>query len=214
MPATLPGPLASLALASLLTVVPAAAAPASPPLAPQIQPAAFEDYRESVGHVEGGTLGVTLEAVEVGCTPWGEDGPTVPVHAFAADGEAPRVPGPLIRVRAGTPVHVTLRNSLARPLVVRGLKDRPGSAPTDRPAPIWAPFLGDSVAVAPGGNAEVSFTPTAPGTYFYYGHALRGEDQVVPPFIFSGDREDGPFVGVLIVDPAGAGPSRTSASSS
>lgn len=177
---------------------------AAPP--PQEGPtvAPFEDYRTSVGRFDGGVLRVTLDAVEVGWKPWGEEGPTVPVNAFAADGAAPRVPGPLIRVAAGTPVRVTLRSSLRLPLVVRGLRSRRGGAPG--PAPIWAPFLGDSVAVAPGGTAEVEFTPAVPGTYFYYGRVLRGSDEVVPAPLFSGDREDGPFVGVLIVDPPNGPP--------
>lgn len=58
---------------------------------------------------------------------------TLHTHVFAADGAAPRTPGPLIRVTAGTPVHLTVKNTLPHVLAMRGLRDRgaiPASAPS------------------------------------------------------------------------------------
>jgi hypothetical protein len=60
-----------------------------------------------VGRLENGVLRITLEAGVAAWQPWGKDGPTVRADVFAADGTAPRIPGPLIRVTAGTPVHIT-----------------------------------------------------------------------------------------------------------
>ncbi len=161
--------------------------------------AGFENYRSPAGRMEGGTLLLSLEATEVAWRPWGEDGLEVRVNAFAAGGSAPRVPGPLIRVTAGTPVHVTVRNSLVKPLIIRGLRDR-GQAPgTDQMQPA---FRGDSLAIAPGETGEVRFTPNTPGTFFYYGRAI-GDNDLVPPVFFGAERGDGPFVGVLVVDPPG-----------
>jgi FtsP/CotA-like multicopper oxidase with cupredoxin domain len=101
-----------------------------------LRPAAFEDYRTPVGRVENGVLRITLDAGEAAWQPWGPNGPTVRANVFAADGAPPRVPGPLIRVIAGTPVHITLRNGLADSIVVRGCatvaprRHRSGSAPS------------------------------------------------------------------------------------
>ncbi|MEX1113565.1 MAG: hypothetical protein WED32_03875, partial [Patescibacteria group bacterium] len=83
-----------------------------PPGGGAIQRAGYEDYRHGIGTLESGVLRVTLEARAAAWNPWGETGATLRTHVFAADGAAPRTPGPLIRVTAGTPVHLTVKNSL------------------------------------------------------------------------------------------------------
>ena len=149
-----------------------------------------------IGSMDDGVLRITLEARRAQWQPWGADGPAILAHAFAADGEPPRVPGPLVRVNAGTPVHVTLRNTFDRPLVVNGLQDRaPGAG--------GAPAAVDSVVVAPGGSAEVRFTPRAAGT-FVFPARVDGTGGVAPGGLGSGPNR--PFVGVMIVDPEGAAP--------
>ena len=97
-----------------------------------VQPAAFEDYRVPVGRLENGVLRIRLETGVAAWHPWGKDGPTIPANVFAADGFPPRIPGPLIRVTAGTPVHITLRNGLSDSIVVRGLRDRNINPPPDQ----------------------------------------------------------------------------------
>jgi hypothetical protein len=57
-------------------------------------------------------------------------------------------------------LHVTRRNTLGHPLVVRGLHDRP-------PPAGGAPPVVDSVVVAPGGNGEVHFTQRTPATFVF-----------------------------------------------
>jgi manganese oxidase len=158
--------------------------------------AGFEDHVAPIGRMEDGFLRISLEARRTQWRPWGEDGPSILAHAFAADGEAPRVPGPLLRVSAGTPVHVTLRNTFDRPLVVTGLQDRtPGAGGT--------PLARDSVVVAPGGTAEVRFTPRTPGTFVYPARVV-GTGGVAPGGLGGGPNR--PFVGVMIVDPEGESP--------
>src|SRR5215216_5042428 len=97
-----------------------------------LEPAAFEDYRAPVGRIESGVLRITLEAGVAAWQPWGKNGPTVRANVFAADGAPARIPGPLIRVTAGTPVHITLRNSLSDSIVVRGLRDRSTNPPPNQ----------------------------------------------------------------------------------
>ena len=161
--------------------------------------AGFEDYRTSAGRMVDGELHVMLDAHAAAWQPWGQDGPTVRAHVFAADGAPARTPGPLIRVRVGTPVRVTLRNRFDEPVIVRGLRDR-GALAASGPPP--SALLGDSVIVGPGETAEVRFTPRVPGTFFYLGRTFAPGDNLLVPTVFpvrSGDRS---MFGVLIVDPA------------
>lgn len=110
------------------------------------------------------------------------EAPPIPIYAFAEAGEAPRIPGPLIRVRAGTRVRVVLRNALPVPMFVRGLQDRPVAAL-------------DSVLLAPGASHEFDFAPSSPGTYYYW-----GKTSSEPAFVSLGI--DGQLLGALVVDPA------------
>lgn len=165
--------------------------------------AGAEDYRVPVGRLENGVLEVQLDARLALWRPWEGDGPAVPAHVFAPPGVPAKVPGPLIRVAAGTSVHVGIRNTLSTPLIVRGLRDR-GQHPL--PAAVEAAFLGDSLLIAPGSVGEVRFTPTVPGTYLYFGRAVPKPFDRVPPFAPSGNGPDSPFMGVLVVDPPGTSP--------
>ncbi|MBT8488553.1 MAG: multicopper oxidase domain-containing protein [Gemmatimonadetes bacterium] len=184
---------------------------AGPPSNPLIEPgelevAGFESFERSAGTTGAdGVHRVALEARQVEWRPWGDDGPALRAHAFVEDGHGARVPGPLIRVPAGTTVEVTLRNNLPRPMAVRGLNDRPGRDPTAANA--FAAF-GPPITLAPGTERRVRFVASTPGTFHYYGRAPAPNDRIPPPF-FGGDGPDGPFVGVMVVDePAAQASSR------
>ena len=118
---------------------------------------------------------------------WRPDGPTgcpLAVHAFAEQGKAPSIPGPLLRVRAGTELRIRVRNALDTALWVRGLQDRPVAAM-------------DSTRIAPGATHEFRFRATLPGAWYYWaGTAGRTASS------FPMSTEDGQLVGALIVDPA------------
>jgi manganese oxidase len=170
--------------------------------------AALEDYRSAAGQVVDGELRVALVARTAGWEPWAGDGPTLTTHVLAVEGEPAKVPGPLLRVTVGTPVRVTLRNTLADTLLVRGLRDRNQVIPQGALAgalPFLA-FEGDSVVVAPGATAEVRFTPTVPGSFFYYGKTVAPGWSATPQPVFGADALDRGLVGVLVVDAPGAEP--------
>ncbi len=146
--------------------------------APSIQ---SNDNRTPAGTVTNGVLNVRLEAKIGDLQPEGEHNPAITVFAFGEEDRPLQAPGPLIRVSAGTPVHVTLRNSLPKSLRVRGLSARPGL---------------DSIDLAPGATRDVSFTPMTPGTYYYWGRTEGDRSG-------AGFWNDGQLAGALIVDPPG-----------
>ncbi len=149
--------------------------------------AMLNDNRYAAGKLEGNTLSVDLSIVETDWRPVGEDQPGANVLAFAEAGEAPTIPGPLLRVRKGTTIRVSLTNTLGTAVVVQGLSRR------------RQPTL-DYVTVQPGATEKVEFTADVEGTYHYWG-ALEREDS---PTI--GIRERlGPeelLGGAFVVDPA------------
>src|SRR5215468_949877 len=79
------------------------------------------DNRTSAGTLANGTLNVRLEARTGRWFPDGDDQPGVTVDAFAAEGGPLQAPGPMIRVRADTEVHVDLRNRLTSSFLMHGL---------------------------------------------------------------------------------------------
>jgi FtsP/CotA-like multicopper oxidase with cupredoxin domain len=165
----------------------------------QLARAGYEDYRAAAGRMEDGVLRVSLEAREAAWRPWGDSGRVLRAHVFAEAGVAAKVPGPMIRVRAGTAVVVTLRNTLADTLVVRGLRDRRPRT-EGPPIPIRTAFEGDSLVLAPGATAEVRFTPTSPGGYYYYGNTVApGWDRSRQPLRRWGGPDDA-LTAPLVVD--------------
>jgi FtsP/CotA-like multicopper oxidase with cupredoxin domain len=166
-----------------------------------LEVAAFEDYRTAVGRMADGTLRVALEAREAAWYPWGADGQGLRAHVFAETGGRPRMPGPMIRVSAGTPVHVSVRNTFPDTLLVRGLNDR---GEIGR-GPLGA-LSRDPLVVAPGASAHVRFTPTVPGSYFYFGRVLAGGWSAGPNPGLPAQGNDRALVGVLVVDPPNTGP--------
>lgn len=167
-----------------------------------LEVAAFHDNQTAAGRMVDGALHVELEAREAAWFPWGEMGQGLRAHVFAEDGARPSVPGPLIRVGAGTPVRVLVRNSFPDTLVVRGLFDR---GEEDR-GPLG--LAGDPLVVAPGSSAEVDFTPTVPGTYFYLGRVLADGWSDGPPPGLPPEGNDRALSGVLVVDAPAAEPER------
>jgi len=145
------------------------------------------DNRRPAGRLHHGVLTVNLEARTGTWHPEGEAGPGLEIAAFGEAGGALQIPGPLIRARAGTEVRVSLRNSLDRPLLVRGLHDRPI-------APIAE---ADSLELRPGETREIRFHVSTPGTYYYWGRT-EGDRQGLSL------TEDSQLLGALIVDPPSA----------
>lgn len=138
------------------------------------------------GTLHDGVLTVALEAAE---HTWQSDGPKRPaerIAAFSEAGQAPLVPGPLLRVTAGTEIRLTVRNFLAAPLTffvpaaVHGGPDALNKA--------------DSVVIGPGAVGQLTTRATAPGGYVYRATLPTGESRVA--------HVAGLLAGALVVDSA------------
>ncbi|HJQ65698.1 MAG TPA: multicopper oxidase domain-containing protein, partial [Gemmatimonadales bacterium] len=151
-----------------------------------IESAAPNDNRKAAGRLADGVLTVRLEAREVLWRPESQDGAAIPIYAFAEAGQRATIPGPMIRVRAGTEIHATVRNRLTKPLRLQGLHGR-GGAP-------------DSTIVAPDSTQALSFRADVPGTYYYW---ARTEPEFPAGLGF---KRDAVLLGAFIVDSAGALP--------
>jgi FtsP/CotA-like multicopper oxidase with cupredoxin domain len=141
------------------------------------------DNRTPAGVLVNDTLKISLTVQMARWYPEAGDGPFAEVAAFAEEGKAPQIPGPLIRAREGTVIVASVRNELADSTVwVRGLFTRPAAA-------------ADSVAIAPGATREFRFVAGAAGTYMYY---------ATPGTVDFDVREREQLAGAFVVDAIGA----------
>ncbi len=145
----------------------------------------INDNRRSAGTLRRGVLTVQLEARLAMWYPDGDRAPGAEVPAFAAAGQPPEIPGPLIRVPAGTEIVITVRNALPNAaLTLHGLHARPLTA---------AAAAADTLHVAPRATSAVRFRLEAPGTYYYWGTTMGR--------VFLGrTRDDAQLSGAIIVD--------------
>lgn len=146
--------------------------------------ARVNDNRRPAGTLRHGVLTVQLEVRQAMWYPDGERAPGAEVPAFAAAGQPPEIPGPLIRVPAGTEIAITVRNALPNAaLTLHGLHTRPLTA-----------AAADTLHVASRATGAVRFRLEAPGTYYYWGTTMGR--------VFLGrTREDAQLSGAIIVDP-------------
>jgi len=79
------------------------------------------DNRRPAGRLEGDMLNLRLYAGVGSWRPEGPQGAPIEIAAFGEEGADLSIPGPLIRVREGTTVVLTLRNALGSALRVNGL---------------------------------------------------------------------------------------------
>ena len=109
--------------------------------------------------------------------------PGLRVITIAEKGKAPTVPAPLIRVKEGTRIHVTLHNTLNDSTITFfGLQRRPS-------------VTSDSVLLKPGETKHISFDSGEPGTYLY--NAKIGSW----PYVNGNEEEQ--LGGAFIIDPKG-----------
>lgn len=118
------------------------------------------DNRAAAGTQTGDSLQLGLVATMARWYPETDSNAFVEVAAFAEDGQAPQVPGPLIRVQVGTTIRAAIRNGLPDTLLVVGLS---GPAGEGR----------DTLRIAPGARDSVRTIVRSPGSYAYYGHTLK-----------------------------------------
>jgi FtsP/CotA-like multicopper oxidase with cupredoxin domain len=154
----------------------------------QIPVALPNDNRIPAGARRGDTLVLALDIRMARWYPESDSGPSVVVPAFAPQGQAPQIPGPLIRVTKGTPLDVTVRNALAdSTITLHGLITHPGPD--------------DSVRLAPGESRRLRFAAGAPGTYLYW--ATTGNRYVTLPGGRPDSLEQETLAGAFVVDSTG-----------
>ena len=148
---------------------------------------AINDNRTAAGTLDGRTLTVRLE-VRPG--EWRPDGPAdraIDVLAFASEGAPLQIPGPMIRVTAGTEIRAFVRNPLEKePLILHGMSAR--TSP---------PTASDAITIAPGEVREIRFVAGLPGTYYYWAATSN-----VP--LPERSRRDSQLSGAFLVEPKGA----------
>jgi manganese oxidase len=144
--------------------------------------------RTPAGKLENGILTLHLEMREGEWYPEAETGPSLKVYAFAEEGQAPQVPGPLLRVPEGTEVRVRLRNLLPSAAIVHGLHEHPGTA-------------SDTVKLAPGEERALHFVAGSAGTYQYWASTALDLDRTRHGRPY---REDSQLAGAFVVDAPGA----------
>jgi FtsP/CotA-like multicopper oxidase with cupredoxin domain len=149
--------------------------------------AVANDNRAPAGRRVGDTVVVRLVARRAAWRIDRDDDPALDVLAFAEEGGPPRVPGPLLRARLGTPFRVAVRNEARDTLFVHGLASRAGGGA--------APPL----VVAPGATADTRFAADREGTFLYWGSLRRA------PLAQRFGR-DSPLSGALVVDPSAPAP--------
>jgi FtsP/CotA-like multicopper oxidase with cupredoxin domain len=141
--------------ATLILLLTPSAALAQVPASSDLPRVGANDNRTPAGHLSAGVLDLRLELRPAAWYPEEENGGHLPVFAFAEEGRAPQIPGPLIRVPQGTQFHIHVRNSLPLAAKIYGLHAHPGDAQQ---------FL----SLAPGESRDIEFLSGEPGTYFYW----------------------------------------------
>ena len=170
-------------LVGLLVLAGPSGSSRQPPPPPR---AVANDNRTPAGTIRGGTLSVRLVVQRAEWYPEAGDGPHIAVPTLGEEGKAPSIPGPLIRVRTGTPIHATIRNALPDSTIhIIGLGGPPAKT-------------GDSLEIQPGTSREVTFTAGGPGTYYYRAVIGKRIERMGNELETAG--------GALVVDPPGGSP--------
>ena len=145
--------------------------------------------RVPAGELENGVLKVQLELRRGAWRPEADDGPQLFVQAFGEAGRAAQIPGPLLRMPAGTTVHAIVTNKLQMKATVYGLNTRPANDEA-------------GIEIPAGGSREFTFAAGAPGTYYYWARTTQ-PFQRGPLTIARPAQADTHLNGAFIVDPAG-----------
>lgn len=158
----------------------AAAALLSPDSLPKVT---WHDNLHPAGRFTGREVTIDLEIRRGVWRPNGDSRAGTSVLAFAERGKDPTTPGPLLRVRQGTRLTVSIANPTADTIAVHGLAERGALA------------ILDSLLVLPGATVRTAFTADREGTFFYWGArpGLRLVDRTY---------DDALLNGAFVVDPA------------
>jgi len=146
------------------------------------------DNRTPAGRLANGVLTVRLELREGEWHPDRDIDPSVVVRAFAEEGKALSIPGPMIRVPEGTEIRATIRNALPDSAVtLYGFSTRGAGDARN-----------DTLHIARGESREVRFVAGTPGTYYYWATTTPGDN------ILTRGGKNSELSGAFIVDRRGA----------
>lgn len=153
---------------------------------PKIQ---FNDNHHPAGHRHDHVLDLSLTADTGLWYPAGENEPGIPIQAFRDVNGPLQIPGPFIRVAAGTEIRASVRNAIrGAPLTIHGLSPRPA-----------AEGKTDALTTRSGETSEVRFRLDVPGTYYYWGTTTNSS-------LEKRYSEDSQLSGAIVVDPPGSVP--------
>lgn len=164
-------------IALVASVIGTCCAPAKAPIV------GWHDNLRPAGRAVANGVQLDLEIQRGMWHPNGADRAGTSVLAFAERGNAPTTPGPLLRVRYGSTITVSLHNTTTDTLAIHGLGSRRGLAAFD------------SIVMLPGATQTTRFVADAEGTFFYWG-ARAGTSLEDREF------DDALLNGAFIVDPA------------
>jgi manganese oxidase len=149
----------------------------------------LNDNHMPAGHLAAGVLEISLVADTGLWYPVSENEPGIPIQAFRNANGPLQIPGPLIRVPAGTEVRASVQNTISGiALTMHGLCSREAAE---------AKF--DELTIGFGETKEVRFRLDVPGTYYYWGTTTKS------PLEKRYD-EDSQLSGAIVVDPPGTVP--------
>lgn len=152
------------------------------PSADSLPRVTWHDNLHPAGRATSGALHLDLEIQRGSWHPNGAGRAGTPILAFAEAGHGATTPGPLVRVRAGTRITASIRNTTTDTLEVHGLCVRRGEE------------LG-ALLVLPGATVRHEFTADLEGTFFYWG-ARAGTS------LLDRSYDDALLNGAFVVDPA------------
>lgn len=156
---------------------------------PELPSAKANDNRVAAGTLRGNVLTVRLVVQMARWYPEASDGPSIDVEAFAEEGHAPTIPGPLIRVPTGTIIEATIRNALPdSTITIHGFQTRPATTK-------------DSIRLAPGETRMIRFAAGEPGTYLYRALLRQFQESGGPARADTHEREQ--LAGAFVIDSAG-----------
>ena len=167
-------------LIALLLVTGATSAPRVGPSGASLSRVVANDNRTPAGTLRNGVLTIELAVVMARWYPEAADGPFVDLPVFAAEGKAPTIPGPLVRVPKGTRVRLVVRNALGDSTI--GLWGMGMTTTNDTV----------TIPVRPGESHVVEFIANQLGTFMYGARSARDVSETEQ------------LAGAIVVDEPGA----------
>ena len=148
----------------------------------------INDNQKPAGEFRNGIYYINLEAREGYWYPDSKEGVPLKIKAFAEAGKPLQVPGPLIRVSAGTEIRLSIRNGIKGQLKLFGFTHR-----------LYRPDnYKESAVINEGEIQEVSFNAGEPGTFFY---TAKDRTDTLTPAAVATPFLNSQLYGAFIIDP-------------